>query len=194
MNPFSKHSYLFKENPLQHLTKCSILLTGLFASTLLMTCWVTAEEFKSFAAKAAQQEYEAAISKAKADYIKKLEAALEQAYKTKSLDEANLINDELVKLKGGEVKAEPEKVKEKKPTLVIISAKWGYRSQVIDVKEFIENLIKDDAIDSVVGGYPDPAHRQPKTLTIEYSIRGIKKTFTGIDGEFLRLNVPTKKK
>lgn len=170
--------------------KSLVLFTTLLALSLL----IGAQEFKSMTAKAAQEKYEAAIKKAKDDYIKELDAALQQAYKTNSTEEANLISNELIKLRGGEVKDEPEKQKEKKPTLVIISAKWGNGAKIIDVTEFIQNLIKDDAIDSVVGGYPDPAHRLPKTLTIEYSINGVKKTFTGIDGEFLRLNVKPKKK
>ena len=161
---------------------------------LLIPFATKAQEFKSLAAKTALQEYETAISKAKADYIKKLDIALQQAYKTNSLDEAKIILDELSKLKGDEVKAEPEKVKEKKPTLVIISAKWGADRRIIDVTEFIQNLIKDDAIDTTVGGYPDAAQGAVKTLTIEYSINGVKKTFTGIEGEFLRLNVKPKKK
>jgi hypothetical protein len=102
MNPFSKPSYLFHENPLQRLTKYSLLVTGLFASMLLLPISISAQEFQSLGAQNAQRKYNTALDKYKLEvekldaqkalaeetYKKELQTALTNATKAGNLEEA----------------------------------------------------------------------------------------------------------
>lgn len=151
--------------------------------------------------------YQQAVAKAADKASKDMEAKLKAATKSGNLEAANAIKAKMTELQSekyltaleqkAKLKASEDLLGNPTKTVVVIhSAKYGANDNFVDITNTIKSRfdVKKNRLDTVCDGFgvADPAKDVVKTLTIEYSINGDKKTLSvkAVDNAAVRINVP----
>ena len=144
----------------------------------------------------ALKDYNDAVKKAAERYAKVLEKELKDAMRDGDLKLANAINKKKKSIEDLKAAAAAMKTitfdakpKDNKETpsvgnLVIHKALWGYQDKTADVTSIIKGQVKDGKLsmdlvrDSRSLNMPDPAPGMAKSLILDYTLNGERKTAT----------------